>query len=147
MYKLQTIVFINRSPQDVFDFLSNPTNVPKWQPTIQLAEWTSTGKPGVGSTYKQVIKFLGRNSESVFAITSWNPPNLYSYKASKLPFPVDNIETIFSLTAKENGTQVICDAQIETVRAFQFIEKSIGKQAEKQDRINLENAKQLLEAG
>ena len=147
MYQLQTSVFINRSPQDVFDFLSNPTNVPKWQTTIELAEWTSTGKPSIGSTYKQVIKFLGRNSESMFEITSWGPPNRYSYKAGKLPFPVDNIQTMFSLTPKENGTQVICDAQIETVGAFKFIEKSIGKQAEKQDRINLDTAKHLLEAG
>jgi carbon monoxide dehydrogenase subunit G len=147
MYKLQTSVFINRVPQDVFDFLSNPANVSKWQPTIESAEWTSTGVPGVGSTYKQVIKFLGRNSESAFEITAWDRPNHYSYKASKLPFPVDSIETVFSLTSQENGTQVTCDAQIASVGAFRFMEKAIGKQAEKQDRINLDTAKHTLEAG
>ena len=147
MYKLQTSVFIKRPLQDVFDFLSNPTNVPQWQSGIEFAEWISPGKPSVGSTYKQVIRFLGQTSESVFEITAWGPPNRYSYKAGKLPFPVDHIEALFSLAPKENGTQVICDAQIETVGAFKFIEQSIGKQAEMKDRINLDTAKRVLEAG
>jgi uncharacterized membrane protein len=51
MYKFTKNVVINRSQQDVFNFLSNPTNMPQWQSAVESAEWTSTGTPGVGSTY------------------------------------------------------------------------------------------------
>lgn len=40
-------VFINRSPQDVFDFLSDPANLSKWNASYKSAEWASNaaGQP------------------------------------------------------------------------------------------------------
>ena len=70
MYKFTKSIFINRSQQDVFDFLSNPANLTKWASVVEFAEWTSTDIPGIGSTYKQVVKFLGRNSETIFSSQS-----------------------------------------------------------------------------
>ena len=45
--------FIDRSPQDVFDFLSDPAIKHKWMPVMVSAAWTSSGEPGVGSTVGQ----------------------------------------------------------------------------------------------
>ena len=42
--------FINRPQQDVFDFLSNPANFQRWMPLMQLAAWTSSGEPRIGTT-------------------------------------------------------------------------------------------------
>ena len=43
-------IFINRSQQDVFDFLSNAANFQRWMPLMQSAAWTSSGEPGVVTT-------------------------------------------------------------------------------------------------
>jgi uncharacterized protein YndB with AHSA1/START domain len=40
MGKFTVSVLLNRSQQDVFDFLSHPANLPKWNTDFESAEWT-----------------------------------------------------------------------------------------------------------
>lgn len=56
MQKFTTSVYINRSQQNVFDFLSKPLNYPQWMPLMQTAVWTSGGEPGVAK------RFVGSSS-------------------------------------------------------------------------------------
>ena len=147
MYKFTKSVFINRSQQDVFDFMSNPANATKWQPTVEFAKWTSASMAGVGSTYKLVVKALGSKSEPVFEITAWDPPNRYSYKSIKISTPVESIETVITLAPKENGTQLTFEAQIGAAGFFKIAEGMLGKMAEKGDGNNVDTLKRILEAG
>ena len=64
MYKFESSILINRSPQDVFDFYTNPANNAQWQSGTEASEWTSDSPPGVGSTVKVVTSFLGRKIEA-----------------------------------------------------------------------------------
>jgi uncharacterized protein YndB with AHSA1/START domain len=50
MGKFTVSVFINRSQQDVFDFLSNAANFHRWMPHMQSAAWASSGAPRIGTT-------------------------------------------------------------------------------------------------
>jgi hypothetical protein len=50
MGQFSVSVFINRSQQDVFDFLSDPVIKHKWMPMLESAAWASSGEPGVGTT-------------------------------------------------------------------------------------------------
>lgn len=62
-------VFINRSQQDVFDFLSDPANLSKWNSTYEAAQWTSSEAPGIGSTYKVLAKMPGGKKENGTQLT------------------------------------------------------------------------------
>lgn len=146
MYKFTKNIFINRSQQVVFDFLSNPANMPKWQPALVSAEWISLDTPDIGSTYKTVAKAFGGKAEYLLEITHWDPPNHYSYKSVRIPFP-GSIESSYTLAAKENGTQVTWEVQIATTGLLKIAESMLGKQAAKVEGNNLDLAKQLLEAG
>ncbi|GEM_PF-826863 len=147
MYKFTKSVFINRSQQDVFEFLSNPANMPKWQSAVELAEWTSEGNPGVGSTYKAVVKMPGGKSENIFEITHWDPPNRYNYKSVKFSIP-GSIKSSFTLAPKENNScQLTFEAQLEAAGILKIAESMLGKQAEKGEGNTIETLKQLLEAG
>ncbi len=144
MGKFTLNIFINRSQQDVFDFLSNPTNLSKWNSNFTSAEWTSSDTPGVGSTYKV---FAGKN-EGLFEITQWTPPHRYSYKSiSGLPFPIESIESAVILAPKENGTQITFESQFGLVGLLKFAEGMFSKLAAKGDGDNFETAKRLIEAG
>ncbi|MEW5829163.1 MAG: SRPBCC family protein [Chloroflexota bacterium] len=146
MFKFTKSVFISRSQKDVFDFLSNPANMPQWQSAVESAEWTSTGVPDVGSTYKAVVKMPGGKSENIFEITHWAPPNRYSYKSVKFAIP-GSINSSFTLTPKDSGTQLTFEAQLETAGIFKIAERVLGKQAEKAEGNTIETLKQLLETG
>lgn len=146
MYKFSKSVLINRSQKDVFDFLRNPANITRWQSGVEAAEWTSTGAPGVGSTYKSLVKIPGSKSEAIFEVTHWDPPYRYGYKSIKLSMPV-NIQSSYTLTSAVQGTQLTFEAQIEAAGILKIAEGLLGKMAEKGDGSSIETLKQLLEAG
>jgi len=146
MGKFILSVFINRPQQDVFDFLSNPANLSKWNSNFTAAEWSSNDAPGLGSTYRVLAKMSGEKSEGLFEITQWDPPHRYCYKSiSKLPFPIESIESAVTLSPEENGTQLTFESQFGIAGILKFADGVFGKLARKGDGSNFETAKRLLE--
>lgn len=60
MTEIETSVVINRSRKEVFEFISNWANNPQWESGVLEAGQTSEGAMGVGTTVREVRKFLGR---------------------------------------------------------------------------------------
>lgn len=143
MYTIESSVYINRPPQEVFDYLADPTNQPEWQDGVESAEWTSEGPPGVGATMKTVTKFLGRKIEAELEITSWDPPRQMGFKALNGPIPFENT-TI--LKAQGDGTLVTQHAEGEFGGFFKLAEGMVGKQAEKTFDTSHAALKLLLES-
>lgn len=65
-------VMIRRSREDVFAFVSNLENVPRWNYAIEETKKTSDGPVGVGTTYLQ-RRTLPSPSEEQFVITAFAP--------------------------------------------------------------------------
>jgi len=147
MQKITLSVFINRSQSDVFDFLSSPANLSKWNSNFASAEWISRDAPGPGSTYRVLTKMSGKENEGLFEVTQWSPPHNYSYKSiSRLPFPIESIESTIALSPKGNGTQLTFESQFGLAGVLKFAEGMFKKLAEKGDGNNFDTAKRLLEA-
>jgi carbon monoxide dehydrogenase subunit G len=144
--KFTLSVFINRSQQDVFDFLSNPANISKWDPDFESAEWISSGVPGIGSTYRASGKRLGSEKDGFFEIVQWDRPNRYSYKVTERMFLFEHAETTITLKPKENGTEATFESQFEIVSRLKFAEGIVAKMGKKRIEGNLNAAKRLLEA-
>ena len=144
MYTFESSIFINRPPQDVFDFMNNPANSPQWQSGTQSAEWTSDGPPGVGSTFKVVTSFLGRKIEATVEITGWDPPSQSGIKAVGGPIPFESTSTY---EAQGDGTLLTETGQAEFGGFFKMAEGLVGKQLEKQGESNRAALKLLLEVG
>jgi carbon monoxide dehydrogenase subunit G len=137
-------VFINRPPQDVFDFITNIDNDLQWQKNLLSSEWTTPDPAGVGSTKRVVTRVLGRKIEAAVEYTVWDPPNMYTFKSDDSPFSVLGTT---KFEPKENGTQVILKGQIEASGILKLVEGLVIRQAVKQDRNNFNTLKLLLEAG
>lgn len=144
MYMFEKSIFINRPPQEVFDYITNPDNDSNWRSTAVSAEWTSDGPVGVGSTQRTVGKFLGRKIDSTNEVTVWDPPNQFSFKSVGGSIP---LELSQKLVAKDNGTQLTINAQAELAGFFKLAEGLVGKQAEKQMDTDFNALKLVLEAG
>jgi carbon monoxide dehydrogenase subunit G len=135
--------FINRPPQEVWDFISDPANLAQWLSGADYAEWTSEGPPGVGSTLIEVGKVLGLKMESPVEITIWDPPNEFGRKSIGGPSPW---ESRMKLEPKENGTQLTISGEAEFRGILKPAEGLIAKQIENQGEVDFEALKQLLEA-
>jgi uncharacterized membrane protein len=144
MYAFEHSIFINRPVQEVFDFATNPDNTPKWQSSVESAEWTSNGPVGVGATWRAESKFLGRKIEATTQVTSWDPPNVNAFKTIGGPVPFENRMTF---EAMNGGTQMSISGSAELGGFFKLAEGLVGKQVEKQIGSDFAALKLLLESG
>lgn len=147
MQKFTVSVFINRSPQGVFDFLSDPAIKHKWMPMMQSAMWTSSGEPDVGSTVRAITKMVGKETEMQIEITQWDVPNRYGYKVRTVQFPLKAMAHLYRLEPEDGGTRVSQVGEFEMVSILGFAAGLMGKMASKINQNELNTLKQLLEAG
>ena len=141
MYKIEASIYINRSPQEVFDYVTNPANNAQWMSGTESAAWTSSGQPGIGSTYTGVFNFLGRKLEGEVEVTGWNPPDSWSFKTTR---PI-SAKTTTSFKAQGSGTLLTQISQVDAGGFFQIAEGLVGKQLEKLYETNNAALKLMLE--
>jgi ligand-binding SRPBCC domain-containing protein len=148
MSKFTVSVLINRSQQDVFDFLSDPAIKHKWTPMLEsAAAWTSSGEPGVGSTFRAIIKTAGKGMEMRLEITQWDVPTRYGFKYLTVPFPMKAMAHSFRLEPEDGGTRVSQVVEFEIVSILRFAAGWMVKMSSKIHQNELNILKQLLEAG
>jgi hypothetical protein len=66
---------IDRPPDEVFDFLADGTNDPKFSPRVLEIEKTSDGPTGVGTVYRSTVKDAGMKTIREFEITEFERPS------------------------------------------------------------------------
>jgi carbon monoxide dehydrogenase subunit G len=136
-------VFINRSPQDVFDFMTNPANFAQWQSGTKSAKWASEGPVGVGSKFNSVGEMMGRETKMDLEITQWDPPQVWGIKGASGPM---KFEAISKFESKDGGTQVTQTFEGEVGGFFSIAEGLAIKQLQKQIETDGNALKKLLEA-
>ena len=108
MITFETDVRINRPIGDVFSYVSDPLNFPRWNSAVQAVRKTSAGEDGTGSTYVMERELpTGRAINELEVVASKRPtdfeiratagptPFLYRYR-----FAADNDETVMQLNAE-----------------------------------------------
>jgi uncharacterized protein YndB with AHSA1/START domain len=65
---------INRPIEEVFAFLADGTNDPKFSPRVQEIRKTTDGPVGVGTVFESVVKDAGMKSNRQFEITEFEQP-------------------------------------------------------------------------
>jgi hypothetical protein len=78
-------VVIRRSAHDVFEFLADFENVPKWNHAIVQTRKTSQGPVGVGTSYLQV-RSLPSRSEEEFEVVEFESDHRLAIRGGLGPF-------------------------------------------------------------
>ena len=90
---------IAKPAPEVFEFLSDATNNPKWQKGMKRCEWITSGPVAVGSQYKQEASFLGRRISSTFEVLEIDPGRRILIEAIESTFPIRVERRVEPLTA------------------------------------------------
>jgi hypothetical protein len=85
MVRFEQSVVINRSSEPVFEFLADPENDPQWSSASDEMRKTSRGPVGLGATFKQVGRFLGRRLEFSLEVTAYEPNRRFRMKVTAGP--------------------------------------------------------------
>lgn len=85
---------IARPAREVFDFFSDASNNPRWQEGMISCEWTSGPPIGLGSTYEQRARFMGREVTSTFVVTDYEPGRRIAIETTESTFPIRVVRTV-----------------------------------------------------
>ena len=139
-------VVIDRPVEEVFAFVTDPNNDPLWHASTLEAEQTSEGAVEVGTTYRIVLKFLGRRIETTYEITEYEPPRRHCVRITSGPIPAvgchlleptDGGSTRFTQTL-ERG---------ELGFFFRLAEPLVRRAINRQSEADMATLKDLLESG
>jgi uncharacterized protein YndB with AHSA1/START domain len=70
----ETTVVIDRPIEEVFAFLADGTNDPKFSPRVQEITKTTDGPPGIGTVYASTVKDAGMKTQREFKYTEFEAP-------------------------------------------------------------------------
>lgn len=76
----QTRIDIDRPAGEVFDFVADQTNAPRWQHGLHEVRRTTPGPVGVGTEHVFVRRFAGMNIESRNLFTAYEPGRFVSFE-------------------------------------------------------------------
>jgi Polyketide cyclase / dehydrase and lipid transport len=85
MQTFQNTVMIARPVGEVFAFLADLRNIPRWNYAIARTVPTSPGPAGPGATYRQT-RTIPRRSEENLQITVFQPPTRLAVQGQLGPF-------------------------------------------------------------
>lgn len=100
MITVNVDVDIDQSPLEVWAFLSDASNNPKWQKGMRRCEWTSHGPVALGSTYEQEASFMGRTVTNSFEVTDYRPPRSITITSTDGTFPIEVTRSVDPLDDK-----------------------------------------------
>jgi uncharacterized membrane protein len=143
MATLDISIVINRPVEEVFAFLSNPENTPKWSSGSGEVKITSAGPMGVGTTYRTVRTVLGRRIEAENEVTAYEPNRSYATKSKSGPIPMESQVTFEHV---EGGARISAILVGDPGGLFKLAEPLLVSMIKRQFEADLANLKDLMEA-
>ena len=130
--RAELTIEIARTPEDVFSYLADVSNLPAWQAGVKSA----TLRDG---RIEESRSLLGRELRTTMEIVERDEPRLFTLRAlnSPVPFTVRH-----ELEEAESGTRLTVTAEGDVPG---FAAGLLARRAEKQFREDFERLKQILE--
>lgn len=80
---------VPRPADELFAYVSDMSNNPRWQQGQVRCEWTTPPPIGVGSRYEQHARFLGRDIVSIFEVVEFAQGRRIRIRTLESPMPMD----------------------------------------------------------
>jgi uncharacterized membrane protein len=140
MLEFENTIRIDRPIDEVFAFLSDFENIPKWNYYVLEVRQLSESPRGIGTTYHQVRK----TDEQDFRIIEFEPSHTVAVKT--LPQSSPSLEMRFTLYEEGDTTRVRDEWKLDTGR-LALLERLTGGRVKSAVAENLAKLKELLEEG
>ena len=103
--RFDTTVVIDRPIEEVFAFLADGENDPKFSPRVLEIAKTTEGPPGVGTVYASTVKDAGVKTRREFELTEFEPPTRIRWRETSRNL-VTAPEGGYDLAPQGDGTRV-----------------------------------------
>jgi carbon monoxide dehydrogenase subunit G len=105
----ENVVEIRRPREEVFAFLADFENVPRWNPAIEVTRKISPGAVGVGTAYRQV-RISPRKIDEEFEVAVFDPPRRLMLDGEIGPF---RAEIGYAFESVAEGTRLTNSVELQ----------------------------------
>ena len=131
--RAELTIEIVRTPEDVFDYLTDVSNLPAWQSGVTSA----TMRDG---RIVESRSLLGREFRTTLEVVDQEPPRLFTLRALDSPFPF-TVRHELELRDGVTHLRVVAEGDVPGIAAT-----LMARRAEKQFRKDFERLKRILES-
>lgn len=110
--RFQGTAHIDRPVDEVFAFLADGENDPKFSPRVIEIAKTTDGPPGVGTVYASTVKDAGMKTTREFRLTEFDPPTRIRWTETSKNL-VTAPEGGYDLAPDADGTRLTVHNELE----------------------------------
>jgi ligand-binding SRPBCC domain-containing protein len=142
MIAFQTSIAINRPLGQVFAYVSDPGNFPRWNSAVEAVRKTSAGQNGVASTYTMERELPTGRAVNELEIVASAPPRKFAIRTTAGPTP---FLYRYQFSAENGETVMKLEAEVELPGAAAFLPQLARRLVKRGVDDNLAALKQILE--
>ena len=125
MIRNETRVQITRSPEDVFAFVADLCNEPKYVPNVLETAKITDGPCEVGSKYREVTQVIfGRKAVATYEITHYERPQKFAFRGTS---GRSKFRGRWVLEATDDGTLAKFTAEAQLAFPMKLMEPAVRK--------------------
>jgi uncharacterized protein YndB with AHSA1/START domain len=141
MFTVEQNIVINRPIEDVFAYVTNPNNIPKWRPDVLEIDGANNSVD-VGARFDELVNFMGRKTFTMQVI-EYQPNQREVIQAISGPGVMPT--QTFQFETRDGGTRLSVSANVRTSGLFRLMEPMMPTMFSKTWRQYLSNLKHILE--
>ena len=124
MIKVEKTGVVDRPIEEVFAFLGDQQNAPRWQAGLVEVKRVTEGPPGIGTKHTLVRTFMGRRMEASNEYVAYEPGKLITFKSTSGPVA---FEASYLFQAVAGGTQVTSRIEMDAKGFMSLAEPLIAR--------------------
>ncbi len=143
MIRTTTTIEIDRRAAEVFAYVSDFENNPRWQGGMVEARFTTDPPLRVGTRYEQLARFLGREIRSTFEVIELEPGRLVKATTVESTFPITFTRIV---EPAGGGCQVTAIVEGDASGIFKLAEPLMRRKVQRSIDADYARLKELLES-
>jgi polyketide cyclase/dehydrase/lipid transport protein len=145
VFTRSTAVLVCRPPDEVFPFIEDARNRPRWDESVESEELTSPEPIGVGTTVRtRLRRSLGQEYEYTWEVVEHEPPSRMWIESTSGPFPTT---LAYELSPREDGTWVEFSVTGRPAGPLRLLQPVIARIIQRNLDRGFPRLKRLLETG
>lgn len=143
MAHIEGEIIIDRPVEEVFDFVADERNEPRFNPSILSAEKTSPGPIGKGTRFwAEIGTMMGKTAEMSIEFTAFERPRLLG---SSTHLSTMDIQGTLTFEPVPRGTRMCWSWETEPRGVFKLMKPMIARMGRRQEQAIWTGLKHLLE--
>jgi uncharacterized protein YndB with AHSA1/START domain len=131
MVRIEGEIVIKRPVEEVFDFVADERNEPRYNPQMRRAERISDGPIGVGTRFRAELVNMGRTVEMVIEFTGFDRPRRL---ASTTHMSSMDIHHTLTFEPVPEGTRMRWSGDLEPHRVVKLMSPIVARMGRRQEQ-------------